>query len=177
MNFALLFHKRSGHLPRALVLAPTCELAKQVENEIKESAPHLNNVCVYGHAFSATMPSWVKKLARKHLDNPLTIDLVYFMCVLWNFKKCTIVFPWAPLAAIWTINIVYQITNFYFGCIMYSFPWRLVSKMRSLQRGSNFMPYQLMQLQSRCNDPTFHSPYILLHTTRKGLNITLGFQT
>lgn len=26
--------------------------------------------------FSATMPSWVKKLARKYLDNPLTIDLV-----------------------------------------------------------------------------------------------------
>ncbi|KAK3436648.1 hypothetical protein EUGRSUZ_L00282 [Eucalyptus grandis] len=26
--------------------------------------------------FSATMPGWVKKLARKHLNNPLTIDLV-----------------------------------------------------------------------------------------------------
>lgn len=26
--------------------------------------------------FSATMPAWVKKLARKYLDNPLTIDLV-----------------------------------------------------------------------------------------------------
>lgn len=26
--------------------------------------------------FSATIPSWVKKLARKYLDNPLTIDLV-----------------------------------------------------------------------------------------------------
>ena len=26
--------------------------------------------------FSATMPGWVKKLARKYLDNPLTIDLV-----------------------------------------------------------------------------------------------------
>ncbi|KAL5582773.1 hypothetical protein UlMin_015215 [Ulmus minor] len=140
--------RRSGRLPRALVLAPTRELAKQVEKEIKESAPHLNTVCVYGGVsyitqqsaltrgvdvvvgtpgrlidlingnslklgeiqylvldeadqmlavgfeedvelimeklpsvrqsmlFSATMPGWVKKLARKHLDNPLTIDLV-----------------------------------------------------------------------------------------------------
>ncbi|KAL5580446.1 hypothetical protein UlMin_012888 [Ulmus minor] len=140
--------RRSGRLPRGLVLAPTRELAKQVEKEIKESAPHLNTVCVYGGVsyitqqsaltrgvdvvvgtpgrlidlingnslklgeiqylvldeadqmlavgfeedvelimeklpsvrqsmlFSATMPGWVKKLARKHLDNPLTIDLV-----------------------------------------------------------------------------------------------------
>ncbi|WOG81863.1 hypothetical protein DCAR_0101017 [Daucus carota subsp. sativus] len=37
-----------SRLPRALVLAPTRELAKQVENEIKESAPYLNTVCVYG---------------------------------------------------------------------------------------------------------------------------------
>ncbi|XP_058735278.1 DEAD-box ATP-dependent RNA helicase 3, chloroplastic-like isoform X2 [Vicia villosa] len=26
--------------------------------------------------FSATMSGWVKKLSRKHLNNPLTIDLV-----------------------------------------------------------------------------------------------------
>ncbi|PKI55516.1 hypothetical protein CRG98_024128, partial [Punica granatum] len=39
---------RRGRLPRALVLAPTRELAKQVEKEIKESAPYLNTVCVYG---------------------------------------------------------------------------------------------------------------------------------
>ncbi|WOG82717.1 hypothetical protein DCAR_0101885 [Daucus carota subsp. sativus] len=38
----------SSRLPRALVLAPTRELAKQVENEIKESAPYLSTVCVYG---------------------------------------------------------------------------------------------------------------------------------
>ncbi|KAJ1393319.1 RNA helicase, DEAD-box type, Q motif [Sesbania bispinosa] len=141
-------HRRSGRLPRVLVLAPTRELAKQVEKEIKESAPYLNTVCVYGGVsyvtqqsaltrgvdvvvgtpgriidlingnslklsevqylvldeadqmlavgfeedvevileklpaerqsmlFSATMPGWVKKLARKYLDNPLTIDLV-----------------------------------------------------------------------------------------------------
>ncbi|KAI4304230.1 hypothetical protein MLD38_039772 [Melastoma candidum] len=139
---------RRGRLPRALVLAPTRELAKQVEKEIQESAPHLNTVCVYGGVsymtqqnalsrgvdvvvgtpgrlidlinsnslklgeveflvldeadqmlavgfeedvevileklpsqrqsmlFSATMPTWVKKLARKYLNNPLTIDLV-----------------------------------------------------------------------------------------------------
>lgn len=140
--------RRSGRLPRVLVLAPTRELAKQVEKEIKESAPHLSTVCVYGGVsytiqqnalsrgvdvavgtpgriidlinsnnlqlgevqylvldeadqmlavgfeedvevileklpaqrqsmlFSATMPTWVKKLARKYLHNPLTIDLV-----------------------------------------------------------------------------------------------------
>ncbi|KAJ4766526.1 hypothetical protein LUZ62_076901 [Rhynchospora pubera] len=141
--------RRSTHLlPRVLVLAPTRELAKQVEKEIKESAPYLNTVCVYGGVtyhvqqnalsrgvdvvvgtpgrlidliksqdlrldevkflvldeadqmlavgfeedvevildnlpaqrqsmlFSATMPGWVKKLARRYLNNPLTIDLV-----------------------------------------------------------------------------------------------------
>ncbi|XP_052194443.1 DEAD-box ATP-dependent RNA helicase 3, chloroplastic [Diospyros lotus] len=140
--------QRCGRLPRMLVLAPTRELAKQVEKEIKESAPYLNTVCVYGGVsyntqqnalargvdvvvgtpgriidlinndslklsevqylvldeadqmlavgfeedvevileklpsrrqsmlFSATMPGWVKKLARKYLNNPLTIDLV-----------------------------------------------------------------------------------------------------
>ncbi|XP_038716242.1 DEAD-box ATP-dependent RNA helicase 3, chloroplastic-like [Tripterygium wilfordii] len=140
--------RRSGRLPRVLVLAPTRELAKQVEKELKESALHLNTVCVYGGVsyttqqnalsrgvdvvvgtpgriidliksnslrlgeveylvldeadqmlavgfeedvevilenlpskrqsmlFSATMPAWVKKLARKYLDHPLQIDLV-----------------------------------------------------------------------------------------------------
>lgn len=142
--------RRAGRLPRLLVLAPTRELAKQVEKEIKESAPYLSTVCVYGGVsyniqqnalsrgvdvvvgtpgriidlinsnslrlgevqylvldeadqmlavgfeedvevileklpserqsmlFSATMPGWVKKLARKYLNNPLTIDLVMF---------------------------------------------------------------------------------------------------
>ncbi|XP_010551750.1 PREDICTED: DEAD-box ATP-dependent RNA helicase 3, chloroplastic-like [Tarenaya hassleriana] len=140
--------RRSGRLPKVLVLAPTRELAKQVEKEIKESAPYLSTVCVYGGVsyntqqsalsrgvdvvvgtpgriidliegkslklgeveylvldeadqmlavgfeedvecilenlpskrqsmlFSATMPAWIKKLARKYLDNPLNIDLV-----------------------------------------------------------------------------------------------------
>ncbi|KAG6724816.1 hypothetical protein I3842_02G000500 [Carya illinoinensis] len=139
---------QSGRLPRVLVLAPTRELAKQVEKEIKESAPYLNTVCVYGGVsyvtqqnalsrgvdvvvgtpgriidlikgnslklgevqylvldeadrmlavgfeedvevileklprarqsmlFSATMPGWIKKLTRKYLNDPLTIDLV-----------------------------------------------------------------------------------------------------
>lgn len=140
--------RRGGRLPRVLVLAPTRELAKQVEKEMKESAPYLSTVCVYGGVsytaqqsaltrgvdvvvgtpgriidlvnsnslklgeveflvldeadqmlavgfeedvevilerlpakrqsmlFSATMPGWIKKLTRKYLDNPLTIDLV-----------------------------------------------------------------------------------------------------
>ncbi|KAF8105418.1 hypothetical protein N665_0157s0009 [Sinapis alba] len=140
--------RKPGRLPKFLVLAPTRELAKQVEKEIKESAPYLSTVCVYGGVsytiqqsaltrgvdvvvgtpgriidliegrslklgeveylvldeadqmlavgfeeavesilenlpqkrqsmlFSATMPTWVKKLARKYLDNPLNIDLV-----------------------------------------------------------------------------------------------------
>nr|P85199.1 RecName: Full=DEAD-box ATP-dependent RNA helicase 3 [Helianthus annuus] len=38
----------AGRLPRVLVLAPTRELAKQVETEIKEPAPYLRTVCVYG---------------------------------------------------------------------------------------------------------------------------------
>lgn len=145
------YPRQSGRLPKVLVLAPTRELAKQVEKEIKESAPFLNTVCVYGGVpydiqrnalsrgvdvvvgtpgrlidlingqslklseiqylvldeadqmlavgfeedvemileqipaqrqimlFSATMPGWVKKLSRKHLKNPLTIDLVKFL--------------------------------------------------------------------------------------------------
>ncbi|KAK6121294.1 hypothetical protein DH2020_044997 [Rehmannia glutinosa] len=139
---------RRGRLPKVLVLAPTRELAKQVEKEFKESAPYLNTICIYGGVsyvtqksalsssvdvvvgtpgriidlikdnslklgevqflvldetdqmlavgfeedvevileklpskrqimlFSATMPGWVKKLSRKFMDNPMTIDLV-----------------------------------------------------------------------------------------------------
>ena len=144
----VLLSRKPGRLAKFLVLAPTRELAKQVEKEIKESAPYLSTVCVYGGVsytiqqnaltrgvdvvvgtpgriidliegrslklgeveylvldeadqmlavgfeeavesilenlpqkrqsmlFSATMPTWVKKLARKYLDNPLNIDLV-----------------------------------------------------------------------------------------------------
>lgn len=154
--------RRPGRLPRFLVLAPTRELAKQVEKEIKESAPYLNTVCVYGGVsyvtqqsaltrgvdvvvgtpgriidlingnslklgevqylvldeadqmlavgfeddvevilqklpserqsmlFSATMPGWVKKLSRKYLNNPLTIDLVKLISFLHVSTSCLI---------------------------------------------------------------------------------------
>lgn len=134
----------------ALVLAPTRELARQVEKEFKESAPSLDTICVYGGVpissqmhtldygvdvvvgtpgriidllkrgalvlsevqfvvldeadqmlavgfdedvevilerlpqkrqgmmFSATMPSWIRKLTQKYLRDPLIIDLVSF---------------------------------------------------------------------------------------------------
>lgn len=134
--------------PLALILAPTRELARQVDKEFYESAPNLDTLCVYGGVpisrqmssldrgvdvvvgtpgrvidllnrgaltlsqvnfvvldeadqmlnvgfaedvekilehlpkrrqsmmFSATMPSWIVKLTRKYLKDPLTIDLV-----------------------------------------------------------------------------------------------------
>nr|XP_043630648.1 DEAD-box ATP-dependent RNA helicase 53, mitochondrial-like [Erigeron canadensis]XP_043630653.1 DEAD-box ATP-dependent RNA helicase 53, mitochondrial-like [Erigeron canadensis] len=137
-----------GRNPLAIVLAPTRELARQVEKEFYETAPNLDTLCVYGGVpiqrqmstldhgidvlvgtpgrvidlikrgclklsevqfcvldeadqmlnvgfaddvetilehlprerqsmmFSATMPSWIVKLTRKYLKNPLTIDLV-----------------------------------------------------------------------------------------------------
>lgn len=158
-----------GRLPRALVLAPTRELAKQVEKEIKESAPYLSTVCVYGGVsynvqqgalsrgvdvvvgtpgrlidlinsnclhleevkylvldeadqmlavgfeedvevilqklpserqnmlFSATMPGWVKKLARRYLNDPLTIDLVYFIFIVLYFLFESLIFICFPV--------------------------------------------------------------------------------
>ncbi|CAK9325338.1 unnamed protein product [Citrullus colocynthis] len=137
-----------GRNPLALVLAPTRELARQVEKEFEEAAPSLDMICVYGGTpisrqmrqldygidiavgtpgrlidllnrgslnlsevkfvvldeadqmlqvgfqedvekilerlpqkrqsmmFSATMPSWIRKLSQNYLTNPLTIDLV-----------------------------------------------------------------------------------------------------
>ena len=134
--------------PAALILAPTRELAKQVERELAEASPSLDALCCYGGVdigghiralrrgvdvvvgtpgrvidllergsldvssithvvldeadamlnvgfeedvenilercpaerqtllFSATMPTWVKKLTRKHLNNPALVDLV-----------------------------------------------------------------------------------------------------
>ncbi|KAJ6840107.1 DEAD-box ATP-dependent RNA helicase 53-like [Iris pallida] len=136
-----------GRNPLALVLAPTRELARQVEREFKESSP-LDTLCVYGGVpiqqqmkvlnwgvdvvvgtpgriidllkrgalnlsevqfivldeadqmlavgfdedveiileklppkrqsmmFSATMPSWIRKLTQKYLKDPAVIDLV-----------------------------------------------------------------------------------------------------
>ncbi|XP_031505225.1 DEAD-box ATP-dependent RNA helicase 53, mitochondrial-like [Nymphaea colorata] len=137
-----------GRNPLALVMAPTRELARQVEKEFRESAPVLDTICVYGGVpissqmrtldygvdivvgtpgriidllkrgalnlsevqfvvldeadqmlavgfdedvevileklpqnrqsmmFSATMPSWIRRLSQKYLKNPLVIDLV-----------------------------------------------------------------------------------------------------
>ncbi|XP_010511242.1 PREDICTED: DEAD-box ATP-dependent RNA helicase 9 [Camelina sativa] len=137
-----------GKNPQCLVLAPTRELARQVEKEFRESAPSLDTICLYGGTpigqqmrelnygidvavgtpgriidlmkrgalnlsevqfvvldeadqmlqvgfaedveiilqklpakrqsmmFSATMPSWIRSLTKKYLNNPLTIDLV-----------------------------------------------------------------------------------------------------
>ncbi|PON36249.1 DEAD-box ATP-dependent RNA helicase [Parasponia andersonii] len=137
-----------GKNPLALVLAPTRELARQVEKEFQESAPSLDTICVYGGTpisrqmrqldygvdiavgtpgriidllnrgalnltevkflvideadqmlqvgfqedverilerlpqnrqsmmFSATMPSWIRKLTQNYLKNPMNIDLV-----------------------------------------------------------------------------------------------------
>lgn len=39
---------RRGRNPLCLVMAPTRELAKQVEKEFHESAPTLDTICVYG---------------------------------------------------------------------------------------------------------------------------------
>lgn len=39
---------RRGRNPLALALAPTRELARQVEKEFQESAPSLDTICVYG---------------------------------------------------------------------------------------------------------------------------------
>ncbi|XP_011085434.1 DEAD-box ATP-dependent RNA helicase 53 [Sesamum indicum] len=137
-----------GRNPLAIILAPTRELARQVDKEFAESAPRLDTLCVYGGVpisrqmstldrgvdvivgtpgrvidlikrgalnlsevqfvvldeadqmlnvgfaddvetilgyitqkhqtmmFSATMPSWIVKLTRKFLKDPVTIDLV-----------------------------------------------------------------------------------------------------
>ncbi|XP_008804703.2 LOW QUALITY PROTEIN: DEAD-box ATP-dependent RNA helicase 53-like [Phoenix dactylifera] len=136
-----------GRNPLAIVLAPTRELARQVEKEFRESSP-LDTLCVYGGVpiqsqmrtldygvdvvvgtpgriidllkrgalnlsevqfvvldeadqmlavgfdedveiileklppnrqsmmFSATMPSWIRRLTQKYLKDPVTIDLV-----------------------------------------------------------------------------------------------------
>lgn len=50
--------------------------------------------------FSATMPGWVKKLARKYLDNPLTIDLV----------KVTPLIPFIAFAWVWILLL----SNFFY---------------------------------------------------------------
>ncbi|XP_058212321.1 DEAD-box ATP-dependent RNA helicase 9, mitochondrial-like [Rhododendron vialii] len=150
MDKILRFNEKHGcgRYPLAMVLAPTRELAKQVDKEFAEAAPKLESLCVYGGVpisrqmsqldhgvdvvvgtpgrvidlikrgalklseiqflvldeadqmlnvgfaddvetilqhvpakrqcmmFSATMPSWIRKLTQKYLKDPLTIDLV-----------------------------------------------------------------------------------------------------
>jgi ATP-dependent RNA helicase DDX21 len=43
--------------------------------QILEQMPHQRQSML----FSATMPTWVKKLSRKYLNNALTIDLVNYL--------------------------------------------------------------------------------------------------
>lgn len=46
--FYMFFASRRKRVPSALVLAPTRELARQVQKEFKESAPNLSSACLYG---------------------------------------------------------------------------------------------------------------------------------
>ena len=47
-SFLTISSYRRGKYPLALVMAPTRELARQVEKEFAESAPGLDTICVYG---------------------------------------------------------------------------------------------------------------------------------
>ena len=165
---------RSSRNPLAIVLAPTRELARQVEKEFRESAP-LDTLCVYGGVpinqqirvlnygvdivvgtpgriidllrrgvlnlseiqfvvldeadqmlavgfdedvevimeqlpqnrqsmlFSATMPSWIRKISNKYLKDPVIIDLVgdflsFFSCYFYltfpsfSWKSCALLY-------------------------------------------------------------------------------------
>lgn len=48
MHICVVDYGRQGRDPLALVLAPTRELARQVENEFKDAAPNLSTICLYG---------------------------------------------------------------------------------------------------------------------------------
>ncbi|KAF5737859.1 DEAD-box ATP-dependent RNA helicase 53 isoform 1 [Tripterygium wilfordii] len=150
MDKIIEFNKKhgKGRNPLALVMAPTRELARQVEKEFQQSAPVLDTICVYGGTpissqirqldygvdvavgtpgriidlikrsalnlsevqfvvldeadqmlsvgfaedvdvilerlphkrqtmmFSATRPTWIRELVKKHMNNPTIIDLV-----------------------------------------------------------------------------------------------------
>ncbi|OIV91051.1 hypothetical protein TanjilG_17011 [Lupinus angustifolius] len=68
---------RRGRLPKALVLAPTRELAKQVEKEINESAPYLSTVCVYGGVSYVTQQSSLSRGVDVVVGTPgRIIDLI-----------------------------------------------------------------------------------------------------
>lgn len=48
MQILVIDYGRRGRHPLALVLAPTRELARQVEKEFKEAAPNMETICLYG---------------------------------------------------------------------------------------------------------------------------------
>jgi superfamily II DNA/RNA helicase len=66
-----------GRAPRALVLAPTRELAKQVEREFMESAPMLSTICVYGGVSISTQQRQLQRGVDIAVGTPgRIIDLI-----------------------------------------------------------------------------------------------------
>ncbi|CAM6031010.1 unnamed protein product [Sphagnum balticum] len=66
-----------GRTPRALVLAPTRELAKQVEREFMESAPMLSTICVYGGVSISTQQRQLQRGVDIAVGTPgRIIDLI-----------------------------------------------------------------------------------------------------
>lgn len=60
-----------------MVLAPTRELAKQVDKEIKESAPYLSTICVYGGVSYNTQQSALNRGVDVVVGTPgRIIDLI-----------------------------------------------------------------------------------------------------
>ncbi|CAK9872779.1 unnamed protein product [Sphagnum jensenii] len=68
---------QDGRTPRALVLAPTRELAKQVEREFMESAPMLSTICVYGGVSISTQQRQLQRGVDIAVGTPgRIIDLI-----------------------------------------------------------------------------------------------------
>ncbi|VFQ76083.1 unnamed protein product [Cuscuta campestris] len=66
-----------GRNPLALVLAPTRELAKQVDKEFHESAPNLDTLCVYGGVPIGSQMSWLERGVDVVVGTPgRAIDLI-----------------------------------------------------------------------------------------------------
>ena len=57
--------------------------------------------------FSATMPSWVKKLSRRYLNNPLTIDLVWLPVLHFHLLLFTLFFC-CTVESILLYNVVWD---------------------------------------------------------------------
>eukprot|EP00850_Spirogloea_muscicola_P010336 SM000060S19668 [mRNA] locus=s60:435129:441330:- [translate_table: standard] len=74
--------RRAGRAPRCLVLAPTRELAKQVEREFVESAPHLACLCVYGGVSVTTQERTCKARGIPLTPPPASIVLLLFLCLM-----------------------------------------------------------------------------------------------